>query len=124
MPIKVMESDDDGSERVNRYSWPAEYVTPVDGVADALRQWRKAAIKSQEEFSAAQKQCGRDDPDGARFFKTEARYHLKLQRACTYMLPWFGEADRAQATDRPCLWPVELVSELDEISRRIVMRFG
>ena len=107
MPIVQMQNDEDRA--VDRYDWPAKYVTPRDGVSDALRQWRKDAIKGQSDAAG---------------YKEGSRHFLKLQRACTLMIPWFGDPDKNQKPERPIVWPVDLAPELDEISGRLVLGFG
>lgn len=77
-----------------------------------LKEYRKEAVKDQEQFLVWHKEY-KD-----KFFKEEARYHLRLQRACTLMLIYFGEGDYRPSTE----WPKELASELDEITDRIELR--
>jgi hypothetical protein len=109
---------------VRCYEWPAQQVIG-EGVADALREWRKAAIKDRDEWRAAQKTfAGQGDRDFVRFCKDEANRYLRYQRACTLMIPWLGEPDVKQEAIVPYLWPIELTEELDDISRRIILRFG
>lgn len=84
--MPVFWSWDDNGKRVLRYKWPAEYVTPRDGMDDALRVWRREAIADRELFLRYQKELGREA--------------------------------------RPLLWPVTLAAQLDEISHRLVLRFG
>src|SRR5678815_4264183 len=116
-------TNDDG-KIVKRYGWPADQVTG-SVAADALREWRKAAIVDRDQFLAFQKAAGASgDRDGARFFKECANRELRRQRACTLMLPWIGTPDPNQRVDRPVLWPLELVEELDEISGRLILRAG
>jgi hypothetical protein len=108
---------------VRCYEWPAQQVLGP-GIADALRDWRKAATKDRDEWLAAQKFAGRSDRDFARFCKDEANRYLRYQRACTLMIPWFGEPDAKQEWIVPYLWPIELAEELDDVSRRIIVRYG
>lgn len=111
-------------EPVRCYDWPAQQVLG-DGVADALRDWRKAATKDRDEWLAAQKTAAaQSDRDYARFCKDEASRYLRYQRACTLMIPWLGEPDARQEPVVPYLWPIELAEELDDISRRIILLFG
>lgn len=119
--IKALNSD---GEPVERYSWPAEYVTPGEHISEALRQWRRQAISQRDEFCAFQKSCGRDDACYARFFKENANRLLRQQRAITLMIPWFGEPDKGQSVQPPSLWPIDLEMEMDEIARRIRYYFG
>ena len=114
--------DSDG-DNVVRYRWPAQYELGPDAdvVYESLKAWRKQAIKDREEFLGYQKTCGQQDQDGARFFKECANREMRRQRACTYMLPYFGEPDAKQEIVRPILWPVDLEAELDEIAYRIIV---
>lgn len=114
--------DNDG-KKVIRYRWPAQYElgSDADVVYESLKAWRKQAIKDREEFLGYQKSCGQQDQDGARFFKECANREMRRQRACTVMLPFFGEPDAEQEVVRPLLWPTDLESELDEISGRIIL---
>jgi hypothetical protein len=116
-------SFNDDHETVDRYSWPAQYVTPTACIGEALRSWRKTAIKDREEFLGFQQACGKSgDRDGAKFFKECAAHEMKLQRACTCMLPWFVvDADKNQLPQSPKMWPIDLADELDEIARRILL---
>lgn len=129
MPVYIT-SDADG-KRIERYGvifsdgicgWPLMYTTPTEDIYRALKTYRKEAQKDQEEFIGYQKLCGKNDIDLAKFFKECARHHLRIQRACTLMIPWFGEPDENQKIERPLLWPIELASELDEISNRIILQ--
>ncbi len=106
-------------EAVERYNWPAQYVSCFDEAEDLLRSWRSQAAKDQQEFLGYQKFCGREDPQMARFFKEAAGRELKRQRACTLILPFFGRPDRNQEVIGSDLWPVDLAHELDEISYRL-----
>ncbi len=117
----IVSTDDDG-KICPRYGWPAQYVTPTREISDALRGWRKEAIRGREEFMFLQKNV--QDREAAKFLKECANREMKRQRACTLMIPWFGEPDRNQTPERPIMWPLELVHELDEIANRIVMDFG
>ena len=112
----------DVGEICGRYGWPAKYVTPTPDISDALRGWRKEAIRDREEFLFLQKAV--QDRDTAKFLKDCANREMKRQRACTFMIPYFGEPDKNQQAERPIMWPLELASELDEISNRIMMDFG
>jgi len=124
MPIIPNRRENKDGEKVDVYEWPARYVTPMAGIAPTLRLWRKNFIKDQEEFLAHQKSCGREDRDGAKFFRECARESLKKQRACTLMIPAFGEPDKDKDCEGHEFWPVELAPELDEISRQIILEFG
>lgn len=120
MPKYLTYNDD--WEPVMRYRWPAVFVTPTNNITPAIRDWRKAAIKEREEFAALQKTAAtRED---ARFFKEQANRAMRIQRACTLMIPWFGEPDNNQRPERPKMWPLELSDELDEISNSIILQFG
>jgi hypothetical protein len=103
--MPVIDAWGDNQELVKRYHWPAQHVTP-NGHADRLRAWRKQHIADQEDCKA---------------YKEGARHFLKLQRACTLMIPWFGVADSKQQPVPPHLWPVDLAPQLDEISFRILL---
>ena len=111
--------NDDG-DKVERYRWPAGYVTPTPDIAPALREWRREAIKDQEEFLAFQKANASDRT----FFKDCARRALRLQRAITLALPYFGDPDSGQVQVRTGLWPLELADECDDVGRRILLAFG
>lgn len=117
--MPVIDSTDMYGKPVKRYGWPAHGLTPRERDHDNLRQWRKEAIKDRDFFLEAQKSCGKEDREYAKFFKEAANRNLRLQRACTLMLPWFGEGDNGQIHVEPSLWPIELADELDEIARRI-----
>ena len=81
--------------------WPCQQITASETVCGRLRDWRKEAIKDQEEFLANQKAF----PIEGRWFKEEARHSLKIQRACTLALSWFEGNDAA-----PHKWPIDLAS--------------
>lgn len=121
---RISSVNDDGKP-IDRYLWSARYVTACSGINEAIRNWRKEAIKDREEFLSFQNACGKaGDRDGAKFFKDCSQRELKRQRACTYMLPWFGDPDTNQKAECPTLWPLDLEEQLDEISNRIVLLFG
>lgn len=105
----------------DRYEWPARYVAPSPDITQSLREWRKQAVIDREAFLGYQRTA---DREWAKFFKQCAARCLKTQRACTFMLPWFGEPDANQSPSRPSLWPLDLADELDEVSHRIIMRHG
>jgi len=114
----------DKKEVVWRYDWPAKYVTPVEGIGDALREWRRQATKDREELLVYQKASGREDPATARFFKEQANWNMRLIRAIGFHIPWFSELDAKQVEVRPNLWPVDLSPELDHVANRIMLEFG
>ena len=94
--------------------WPCQQITASETVCGRLRDWRKEAIKDQEEFLANQKAFLIE----GRWFKEEARHSLKIQRACTLALSWFEGNDAA-----PHKWPVDLASEVQFIAGRLIMEF-
>jgi hypothetical protein len=120
----VASSYDANGEPVDRYRWPARMLV-AEGAHAALRDWRKQAIADREEMLSAQALAGRSgDREGARYFKEAAAHLLKMQRAMTLMLPWFGEPDTKQEAVSPELWPIEMASELDVVSARLLIEFG
>lgn len=122
MPV-VQTCGEDGKP-VLRYVWPARYLTPTEEMNADLRGWRAEAVAHQEEMLAAQRRCGRDDREYARFFRDEAARAVRFQRAVKLMLPWLGNPDTGQTPERPILWPVELAEELDTIAGRLVIAHG
>jgi len=64
--------------------WPCQQITASETVCGRLRDWRKEAIKDQEEFLANQKAF----PIEGRWCKEAARHSLKIQRACSLALGW------------------------------------
>ena len=94
--------------------WPCQQITASETVCGRLRDWRKEAIKDQEEFLANQKAF----PIEGRWFKEEARHSLKIQRACTLALSWFEGNDAV-----PHKWPIDLASEVQFIAGRLIMEF-
>lgn len=96
------------------YYWTLRWreFTDYPYIEDWLKEFRKEAVKDQELFLSWHKEY-KD-----KFFKEEARYHLRLQRACTLMLIYYGYGEYRPSTD----WPKELASELDEIVARIELR--
>lgn len=123
--MPTFETWGDDRKTVVRYGWPAGRVTPMSDIAEDLRSWRRQATLDREEFLGYQKLCrGPEDRELARFFKECAAHQLKLQRACTLMIPWFGEPDTNQEAEPPTMWPVDLAPELDEISGRIELKYG
>lgn len=121
MPLYTTWNDE--KEEVQRYDWPAKYMTPVDEMNDALRGWRKEAIKDRDVFVAYQKQFAQEDREAAKFFKDCANEQLKIQRAATLMLPALAVPDANQVPVHSVMWPIELSSALDDISRRLLLRF-
>lgn len=124
MPLymdKPESADCKSDEKSTYYRWPCCCITPTQEIYDLLKQSRKDAVREQEYWSALQKQYGRDDREFAKFCKEQSRYYLRLQRACTLMVPYFGEPDKNQEYTRSKYWPIDLVSELDEISYRIIL---
>jgi hypothetical protein len=119
MPIKIALNNN--GDLVSRYQWHAKFMTPKPWMNDALREWRKQAIKDRDEFLSYQKSNSKDR-EAAKFFKENASYQMKLQRACGYMLPWIGVLDANQSPVIPDLWPVDLADALDEITRRLILR--
>lgn len=123
--MPIFDAKNDAGETVKRYDWPAKYMTPTDDMDEALRTWRKEAIQDRELFLDTQKLlAATGDREGAKMMKEFANFHLKLQRACTLILPWLAGPDANQEVVRPLLWPVDLAPELDEISFRLLLRFG
>ncbi len=120
MPRYATQNDE--GQPVERYRWPAENVTPTAEIGEELREWRKQAIRDQEKFAAMHKAA--DDRDVAKFFKEAGREALRVQRAITLMLPWLAEPDDKQIPVRPCLWPLDLESEMDRVAGKIVLQFG
>ena len=94
--------------------WPCQQITASETVCGRLRDWRKEAIKDQEEFLANQKAFLIE----GRWFKEEARHSLKIQRACTLALSWFEGNDAASHK-----WPIDLASEVQFIAGRLIMEF-
>lgn len=101
------------------YYWTLRWrnFTDYPYIEDWLKQYRKEAVKDQEHWLAVQKEF-KTDRDFAKFCKEESRYYLRLQRACTLMLVYFGEGEYTPSTE----WPKELAPELDEIVHRIELR--
>src|SRR5262245_1222728 len=128
--MPVIDGVNDEWEPVKRYQWPAQYTTPTEEMDDALRGWRKEAIKEQEEFTKLLSQVRASDFIWLRrrqtmaFLRERINHWRKMQRACTYMLPWMGTPDKRQEPIAPRLWPVDLAPELDEISNRLILRLG
>lgn len=119
--VKTLNAD---GNPVERYEWPAQYVTPMDGMGEALRGWRRTAINDREEYLEYGKSCRAERREYAKFFSQCAAHHLRLQRACTLMLPWLGELDKNQKEERPFLWALDLDAELDEIASQVILQFG
>lgn len=96
------------------YYWPLRWRDFLDYpyIENWLKEYRKEAVKDQEQYMTWQKEY-KD-----KFFKEEAKYHLRLQRACTLMLGYYGVGEWRCSTN----WPLELASELDEITNRIELR--
>lgn len=120
---RIKALNDEGN-LVDRYGWPAEYITPAPSAHDFLRDLRKRYITDREIFLAYQKQFGREDRESARFFKECANDCMKLIRAVTLALPHFGAPDKAQDCIRSLLWPVDLAPELDQVARELLLAFG
>jgi len=106
---------------VERYLWPARYVTPNAEIHLALLKWRKEAIAEREFFRRG---CNSSTDEIDALYKERAAHWLKIQRAVTLMLPYFGAADKKQKEENTELWPLDLESELDEVSRRICLHYG
>lgn len=98
----------------HHYYWPLRWrnFTNYPYLTEWVREYRRQSVKDQELFISWHKEYK------GKFFKEEARYHLRLQRACTLILGYLGEGEY-----RPCVrWPLELAPELDEITYRIELR--
>ncbi len=108
---------------VERYDWPLKYITVEPGMDEFLRTLRKWYIKKRDEWSAIQKEVWKTDKEYARFAKEQTQYYMKLQRACTLMLPILGAPDKGQESIRSKLWPLDLRPELDEISGKVLLKF-
>lgn len=122
MPIVKMANNE--GDAVERYKFPAEYVTPVNGIYGYLIEKRKLAIKEQEFFAGAKREIGRGSLEAAKMMKEHEKHWLKMQRAITYALPWFGVPDKNQEPIPMHLWPVDMAAELDEVGRGICLEFG
>lgn len=120
---KAESADAKSSETAWYYRWPADQVIGP-GIAERLREWRKEYIKCRENWLEIQKDAWKTNKELAKLAKQESQHYMKLQRACTLMIPWFGEPDKGQVTERPKMWPVDLDSELDEVSSRLIYYFG
>lgn len=120
---KKENSDAKSEEKVWYYKWPIEYVTPSLEIYEFLKTRRKDFQKLQEEWIKLQKEF-KNDPELAKFCKEEAKYCLKLQRACAFQIPWFGPPDKNQEILRPKMWSVDLAEELDTVSYEILLKFG
>ena len=101
-----------GSKKV--IDWPCQQIAASEKVCERLRDWRKEAIKDQEEFLANQKAF----PIEGRWCKEAARHSLKIQRACSLALGWFEGNDAA-----PHKWPVDLAPEIQLVAGRLIMEF-
>jgi hypothetical protein len=88
---------------VERYIWPAKYLTPGPETIDTLKLLRKEAIEEQENH--------RDN-------KEVKRWALQRQRAIALHLPWF---DGKGEPTRPELWPIELAPALDYIAGKVIL---
>lgn len=115
--MPVIKAWNDEGELCDRYLWGAQYIRPTERLADLIRMWRRDAGRDREDMERLQKEYR----DTAKFFKAEARHYLRLERACTLAMPWFGVPDKKQVAIRPLLWPIDLASEMDEIAGRIYM---
>ena len=117
MPVITEYSETEDNTKVQVYSCPAVYVTPTTEIQEFLKIKRKEAVKEQEYFLSLQKEFGKEK-EYFKFFKEESRYWLKIQRACTLHLPWFGGEG---GVVRPKHWPIDLVNQLDRVSNWIIL---
>lgn len=123
--MPMYQTINDEGEDVERYRWPAQYITPTRQLNEILRSLRKQAVKDREEFIGYQKACGEaKDREGARFFKECANIEMRMQRACSLMIPYFGEPDSGHSDldlKPTTLWPGDLAHELDAVSRALYL---
>lgn len=75
----------------------------------AIRAMRKSAIADREFFTGIRNQCGRDNPDAARYAAVEIKTRLRLEKACTIVLKWI-DGDTGYTVPRQ--WPSEMSGEL------------
>ncbi len=122
--MPVVDAINDDGDPVERYEWPARSVTPTDDIPEYLRDWRKRLVVEREDFLRLQKQLGRDNREAAKWYGTLAGDAMKMIRAVSLHLPWFGEPDAKQENGRPWLWPTGLADECDQVARSIVLRYG
>lgn len=104
-----------------RYEWPCRFIAGDDAVDTEIRELRRKHVGDQAIFATLRKAS---DGAEARTLKDAEKTALRFQRACTLMLPWLGQPDKAQTAIRPSLWPIELSRELDSISSHLLLRFG
>jgi hypothetical protein len=78
----------------------------------ALKKLRAEQATLQQDFIALQKECGRDNPEGARLMKGYAKDALRMVTACNLWIKRYeqgpGKPGISTAT-----FPVELAFELD-----------
>jgi len=100
----------DKDQNQDCYCWPLRWRNFPDYLylTDWLKEDRKEYVQLQERYLSMQKEYGQDR-EFARFCKDESKFWLRMQRACTLMLGYCGEAEYRSSTS----WPKELVTELD-----------
>lgn len=105
----------------DRYNWDGRFITPTEEIYNFLIQWRKDTIKNQDENRALMNKY--EDREIKKLYKILMNAQLKVQRAITLMLPWFGQGDKNQTAIMTDLWPLDLVEELDYVTGVLILKF-
>ena len=115
--VKLHPRRDEGKGSVWKIQVP-DWLPSGPDVAAKVENIRLTSQLRREEMLQFQKQCSKDDRDGARFFKAEATDALKEYRAACLMLPLFQANPPGDALFDPVWnWPIELAPWVDRVIR-------
>lgn len=116
MPV-FMVANPDGKGKVPRYAvhgasvntWTMAPHGDPKGYT-AVVALRREHAKLEPEMLAAQKACGPDQREWAKWFKSESKRCQRMVRACSL---WISRDDQLSGPTSIGLWPVELAEECD-----------